>query len=273
MEPTFSLAQLTVLGCTPPEITYIAARAGYDFVSMRLIPLGLPGEPAGLTGNSQMLSNTKAALNETGIRLLDIELARIVADIEPKNYVPAMETAAELGARHVISSAWTTDPMDRNFIVERYGEICDLAKPFGLTVDLEFPTISRLTNLQETVDIVRAAKRSNGGILLDTLYIYFSGVSLDELSALPQDWIHFMHICDTAEGIPSTREEMVHIIREGRLYLGEGCIDFRSIFDRLPAVPYSIELPNAKRVKELGYEEHARRCLETAKQYLKNANG
>lgn len=270
MKNQFSLAHLTVLGCTPPEMTYIAARTGYDFVSLRLIPLGLPEEAEFLPDDKEMIRKTKAALAETGIKLLDIELARILADVDPKTYESAMETAAELGARHVISSAWTTDLDDRGFIVERYGEICDLAKPYGLTVNLEFPTISRLSNLKDTADIVRNADRTNGGILLDTLYIHFAGISLDELSALPREWINFLHICDTGEEIPANREDMVQIIRDGRLYLGEGCIDFRAIFDRLPFVPYSIELPNAKRVKELGYEGHARRCLETAKQYLKN---
>jgi sugar phosphate isomerase/epimerase len=252
MQNQFSLAHLTILGCTPPEITYIAARTGYDFVSLRLIPMGVPGEAACLPQEKQMIRETKAALDETGIKLLDIELARILADIDPKMYVPAMEAAAELGARHVISSAWSTDRSDRDFIVERYGEICDLARPFGLTVDLEFPTFSRLTNLQEAADIVRAANRDNGGILIDTLYIHFSGVGLDQLAALPADWFHFLHINDTVEQIPTTREGMIHIARDERLYVGEGCIDFVAIFDRLPAIPLSIELPNAKRVKEAG---------------------
>lgn len=268
MEKQFSLAHLTVLGCAPSEMIHIAARSGYDFISMRLIPLGLPGERTCLPGDKPMVRKTKAALRETGIQLLDIELARILTDVDPKTYVPAMELAAELGARHLISSAWTTDRMDRDFIVERYAETCDLARPFGLTVDLEFPTISRLTTLHETADIVRAANRPNGGILVDTLYIHFSRVSLDELSALPEDWFHFLHICDTAEKIPSTREEMIHVVRDDRLYVGEGCIDFEAILELLPVIPLSIELPNAKRVRELGYEGHARRCLETAKRYL-----
>jgi sugar phosphate isomerase/epimerase len=270
MQNQFSLAHLTILGCTPPEMTYIAARTGYDFVSLRLIPMGVPGEAACLPQEKQMIRKTKAALDETGIKLLDIELARILADRDPKTYVPAMEAAAELGARHVIASAWTTDRSDRDFIVERYAEICDLARPFGLTVDLEFPTFSRLTNLQEAADIVRAANRDNGGILIDTLYIHFSGVRLDQLAGLPPDWFHFLHISDTVEQIPTTREGMIHIARDERLYVGEGCIDFAAIFGRLPAIPFSIELPNAKRVKELGHEGHARRCLETAKQYLEN---
>jgi len=33
----------------------------------------------------------------------------------------------------------------------------------------------------------------------------------------------------------------------------------------MPVVDYSIELPNQSRVNELGYEEHARRCLQHAK--------
>ena len=41
----YSLAHLTVLGCPPPEMVYVAARAGYDYVSPRLIYMGLPGEP------------------------------------------------------------------------------------------------------------------------------------------------------------------------------------------------------------------------------------
>lgn len=268
MKDKFSLAHLTVLGCAPPEMTYLASRAGYDFVSLRFIPLWTPGEPAYLPEDKFMIRKTKAALAETGVKMLDLELARILADNDPKSYVPAMDVAAELGARHVISSAWTTDRTDRNFLVERFSEICDLAKPFGLTVDLEFPSFSRLTNLQEAADIVRAANRPNGGILIDTLYIHFSRVQLDELDDLPRKWFHLAHICDAPKEIPTTREGLVHVARDARLYLGEGYIDVASILDRMPQIPYSIELPNVAQVRELGYEEHARRCLQKAKQYL-----
>ena len=45
MEFLFSLAQLTVLNTSPVEISSMAAECGYDFVSMRQIYMGLPGEP------------------------------------------------------------------------------------------------------------------------------------------------------------------------------------------------------------------------------------
>jgi sugar phosphate isomerase/epimerase len=181
-----------------------------------------------------------------------------------------MEVAAELGARHVIASAWTRDRSEREFIIEQYAGICDLAAPLGLTVDLEFPSFSSLPSLRDAADIVRAAGRPNGGILIDTLYLYFSGVSLDELEKIPAEWFHFMHICDTDAILPTTLEEMKHVARDDRKYFGEGRIDFKSILERVPFMPFSIELPNLTRAKELGYEEHARRCLETARLCLED---
>jgi len=268
MRYQFSLAHLTLIGASAPELTYIAARAGYDFVSLRLIPMGVPGECACLPQDKEMIRATRAALGATGIELHDLELARILADRDPKTYVPAMEVAAELGAHHLISSAWTSDRTDRDFIVERYAEICDLAAPFGLTVDLEFPTFSRLTNLQEAADIVRTADRPNAGILIDTIYTHFSQLDPGELESLPREWFHFVHIADAPSEIPATREGMIHIARDERLYPGEGCIDMTALLDRLPPVTCSVELPNIKRIQELGYEGHARRCLETARQCL-----
>ena len=129
MKRQFSLAHLTTLGCAPPEMTYIAARAGYDFVSLRPIYMGLPGEPNyDLANNKEMLRQTKRALASTGLKLHDIELARIYDGLDPKKYLPALEVAAELGGRSVLSSIWTPD---RNFAVECYAELCQLAKPLA----------------------------------------------------------------------------------------------------------------------------------------------
>jgi sugar phosphate isomerase/epimerase len=270
MKRQFSLAHLTVLDCPPPEMTYLAARAGYDFVSLRFIPLHTAGEPEYLPTDQVMLRRTKAAMAETGVRMLDVELARILPGVNVKDYLPALEAAAELGARHVISSAWTTERTDRNYLVDRFGELCDMAYPLGLTVDLEFPIISRLVTLAEAADVVRAAARPNGGVMVDMLYMYFPATPLAELAALPRDWFHLVHICDAPKEIPTTREGLMHIMRDARLYVGEGAIDIAAILARIPNVPCSIELPNAERVARLGYEEHARRCLETAKRYLEN---
>ena len=260
----YSLAHLTLIGVTPPELVYIAVRAGYDAVSPRFIPMHVPGEFTQSPVGKSQIQATKTALKTTGLKVLDVELARLTEDVDPRDFVPALELGGELEAQRMIMSAWTKTRDDRNFLIDVYAETCDLARPYGISVDLEFPTFSRLRTLDEALDIVRAADRPNGGILVDTLYLHLSRVDLAELLHIPSELFHFLHVSDCLPGIADTREGMIQLARDARLYPGEGWIDFKGIIERMPPVDYSIELPNKARIKELGYEEHARRCLQHA---------
>jgi len=270
-EPLYSLAHLTLIDCSAPELIYIAARAGYDAVSLRFIPMHVPGEFANRPEDKPLVSATKAALKTTGLKVLDIEIARITEECDPKSFEPALELGGEIGAKRLIMSAWTQTRDDRNFLIDCYADTCDIAAQYGLTVDLEFPSFSRLRTLDEALDIVRAADRPNGGILVDTLYLHLSRVDIGELLHVPSELLHFLHISDCLPGIADTRQGMIQLARDARLYPGEGWIDFTGIIERMPTVDYSIELPNQSRVAELGLEEHARRCLTHAKRTFGDA--
>jgi len=261
----YSLSYLTIPGVTPPEQTYIASRAGYEYVSYRLFHLNVAGEPDIDPTSAEVVRETKRALDETGLKCFDIELMRILRSIEPKAFLPALEAGAELGASQAICSAWTDVRNDRAFIIDRFTEICELARPFGITVNLEFPAFSRLASLDDCVEILEMADCPNQGLLVDTLYMHFNKMPLFALERVPSEWINFMHICD-AEDVYYTRDEMIHIARDARLYPGEGAIDFSAINYLFPKLPLAIELPNEARSAELGHEEHARRCLEAARE-------
>ena len=262
----FSLAYLTVFGCPPPEMTYIAGRAGYDFVSLRPIYMGLAGEPNfDLSANPQLLRQTKAALASTGLRVHDVELARVADGTDPKKYLPELEVGAELGAKHVISSIWTND---RVFAAECFDQLCDIAKPLGLTINLEFVTFASVKTLREAVEVLKASRRTNVGVLVDMLHFSRSRVPLADLDAVPRNWFNFVHLCDAVAEIPTTTEELTRQAREERLYPGEGAIDIGGILKRIPQVVYSIEAPHLARSKEMGFTEHAFRCLQAGKKYL-----
>jgi sugar phosphate isomerase/epimerase len=266
MTRAFSLAHLTMLSLPPPQLIETAARAGYQFVSLRPIPVGAPNEPLYPLGtDAALLARTKAALAATGIGLLDIEVARIIKEAKPRDYLPALAAAAELGGRHVLSSAWCDD---RPYILDFFGELCDLAQPFGLTVDLEFVTWSGVRTLDEAVEVVSAARRPNAGIVIDTLHFDRCHAELEKLSALPREWFHFAQISDAPATYSTEREELIRIGRAERLYLGEGGIDVASILGRLPPVPLSIEIPNVAKLESLGAEQYARLCIETARSFL-----
>jgi sugar phosphate isomerase/epimerase len=266
MSAQFSLAHLTMLGVPPPQLVETAARAGYQFVSLRPIPVGAPNEPVyPLATDRALLASTKAAMGATGVGLLDIEVARIIKEVTPRSYLFALEAAAELGGRPVLSSAWCDD---RPYILEFFCELCDLAQPFGLTVDLEFVTWSGVRTLDEAVEVVREARRPNAGIVVDTLHFDRCHAELEKLSSLPREWFHFAQISDAPASYSTEREDLIRIGRAERLYLGEGGIDVASILGRLPQVPLSIEIPNTAKLSSLGAEQYARLCIETARSFL-----
>ncbi|GAK08331.1 sugar phosphate isomerase/epimerase [Geomicrobium sp. JCM 19038] len=266
MSYTYSLAHLTALDLAPPELTYTAAKAGYDYVSIRPIYMGLPNEPNyDLANKKEMFRATRKALQETEIELLDIELAKISDGTNPSDYEPAFHVAAELGGKHVLSSIWTDDFV---FAKECFAELCDLAKPYGLTVELEFVPIASVSTLQGAVEVLKSANRSNAGLMIDAHHFHRSRDRVEDLDSIPKEWFRYFHLCDAIGQIPEDREEMTRIVREERLYIGEGGTNVGEILKRIPEVPLSLEMPHKARSKELGNEEFVRRCLQSAKAFI-----
>ena len=110
MSRKFSLAYLTIPGTAPVDQIRIAKEAGYDFVSLRTIPMHLPGEPEFLLHkDAKLFEETRQALKEYDMPVMDIELARVRPDLDINEYDPAFEKAAELGATDVLGSIWTRD--------------------------------------------------------------------------------------------------------------------------------------------------------------------
>jgi sugar phosphate isomerase/epimerase len=263
----FSLAHLTVLDCPPPELIRLAAAAGYDCVGLRTMPLGLPGEPRyEVHADSRLARETKAALAATGVKLLDIELAMIVDGLDPRGLLPALQAGADLGARHVLTSIWTPN---RSFAVDAFGSLCDLARPLGLTVNLEFVAWASCSTLASAADIIRAAGRSNAGLMIDTFHFHHAGDLIEDLDSLPREWFHYAHVSDDRGRAADDVEDCKRRGREARLFPGEGDIEIAGILDRMPdSVVCAVELPHLQRLANLGRRGFARTCLQRTRRYL-----
>ncbi|MFI5933754.1 TIM barrel protein [Actinoplanes sp. NPDC051494] len=266
----FSLAHLTALSLSPPELVDAAAEAGYRYVGLRLTRV-TPQEPHyPLATDPALLRATKVHLAATGVEVLDIELARISPTENPDDFQRFLETGAELGARHVITQL--PDP-DHHRRTDRFARLCELARPLGLTVDLEFPSWTETPDLHTAVRVLRGADQPNAGILVDLLHFARSGSSIAELRQLPREWFHFAHVCDAPPGVPATNEELIHTARFERLFPGEGGIDIHGILDALPAgIPYALEIPRATLVAQVGGKEHARLAIAAARAALDHAS-
>ncbi|GAA2853410.1 hypothetical protein Acy02nite_50550 [Actinoplanes cyaneus] len=262
----YSLAHLTALSLSPPELVDAAAEAGYRYVGLRLTRVTTQEPHYPLATDPALLRTTKLRLAATGIEVLDIELARISPGDDPRDFQRFLETGAELGARHVITQL--PDP-DRNRKTERFAQLCEMARPLGLTVDLEFPSWTETPDLPSAVRVLRGADQPNAGILIDLLHFARSGSSVADLRQLPAAWFHFAHVCDAPPGVPDTNEGLIHAARFERLFPGEGGIDVRGILDALPAgIPYALEIPRATLVAQVGGKEHARQAIAATRGHL-----
>jgi sugar phosphate isomerase/epimerase len=115
-------------------------------------------------------------------------------------------------------------------------------------------------------------KRSNAGILIDMLHFYRSHSSKEALRKLPRDWFQFAHVCDGRAANPVSMDEILHEARSDRMFPGDGAFGVKDILSCLPQdITYTLEIPGDDLAIELGFEEYARRALQTARKNLDNA--
>lgn len=263
MHASYSIAQLTALNFSPPEMIDLAARTGYDQAGVRLLPV-VPGAVAySLMDDKPMLRETLARMNDTGVKVFDLEILRLDVQFDVQRYLPFFEVGAQLGAKAVLVAG---DDPEQGRLIEHYAQLCDAMQPFGLSADLEFMPWTAVNDLASALHIVEQADRANAGILVDALHFDRSDSRFEDLQRIPAKWLHYAQICDGPALRPDTHEGLIHAARCERLLPGEGAIDLARIWRNLPAeVPLSIEIPHDRRVAQVGVETWARQALAATK--------
>ncbi|MDZ4232190.1 MAG: TIM barrel protein [Dietzia sp.] len=236
-----SLAPLTVLELSPPELVGCAAEAGYDGVGLRLIR-ATDEEPLLPTiGRTPMIRETRRRLDETGLFVLDIEVLRLRPDtVVCDDFGAFLETGAYLGATQVLVTG--NDP-DHSRLVDNLAELSEFAADFGLVPNLEPMPWTDVRDLGDAASIVGRCAGREVGILVDAIHYDRASATTADLQALPADWIRYVQICDGLFPRPTSIDELRFQGRNARLFPGEGCIDIVAMLQALPRVPVSIEAP------------------------------
>lgn len=269
MQHDYSLAHLTAITLPPKQLIDVAARTGYRYVGLRLSRVTAQEPLYPLITDRALMQATKAHLAATGVAVWDVELARMDPGNDARSYLPLLEAAAELGARHVI--AQLPDP-DRARATERFATLCDLASPLGLFISLEFPWWTETGNLETAATVLKAVQRSNAGMLVDMLHFGRSRSSLAALKKLPREWFRFAHVCDAPTPTPTTTEGVLHEARSARLFPGQGGLRVREILDCMPKdIVYALEIPGDALAARIGFEEYARRAIQASRKHLDEA--
>jgi sugar phosphate isomerase/epimerase len=239
-----SLAHLTVLDTTPPELVTVAAAAGFRTVGIRLTAtpsVGVP--PYDMLREGPLLRETLSRMADLGVSVFDTEFLRFEPDLPlgvPEGF---LEVSARLGAKHVL--VMSAEP-EESRTVDRVGDLCDRASAHGLHVDLEFAVYTGVRTLDHAARVVAQVGRPNLSVLIDALHFSRSGGLPADVSKVDPTLLRYAQICDAVAERPAPDDTpaLIREARTGRLLPGEGALPLADLVAALPPTALiAIEAP------------------------------
>jgi sugar phosphate isomerase/epimerase len=260
-----SLGYLT-LDSGPIETITAAAAAGFRSVGIRITGRRITDPFSNVIGNKQVIREIRQRLDDSGIALSNVSAYHFFPDVTLDHMKRVMDVVAELGARIVVANNY--DPDEQAFI-DKVGSYCELARPHGIRIAIEFMRYSAVKNMQDTTRIIRAVGSANLGMLIDALHLDRSGGTPADILKLNPELVIFAQICDAKKlvGTPSDAE-LRHEARTGRLFPGDGSLPLRDFLDALPMgteIEYEVPRPD---LGGLTLEERAKVAFSVFEHFL-----
>lgn len=252
------LAALTVLELPHHEQVSVAAKADYDCIGLRLVPV------AGQAHNHPFdVDAVERRLADTGMRVYDMEVFRLEAHTRVADFEPALAISQRLGASEILVHGADAD-LSR--LANTFGELCDLAARHRLAANLEPMPWVDVSNIGSAQRVIEGAARANGALLVDAIHFFRGGDRPEDLARVPRERLRYVQFCDARPEVPSDMQEMIRQARGDRLFPGEGGLDLAGLLRALPAgLPMTVEIPYAKPMPAL---ERAKRALAATKAML-----
>lgn len=253
-----SLDHLTLIELTPPQLVAAAAEAGYTHVGMRLNPAAPPEEKQHpMLGDSPMRRETQARMRDTGVALFDFAVLRLKRDTDVAAFEPVLETGATLGARRAVVNG---DEHELAPLAERFAELCELGRRFGIAMNLEFTPWTGVPTLARALEVIATSGHPDARLMVDTIHVDRSGATPADLARIPARLVDYVQVCDASGPRPTDFPTMIYQARNERGFPGEGNLDLVAMLAALPPdVPLSLEAPVRSLAATLTPVERARR--------------
>jgi sugar phosphate isomerase/epimerase len=254
-----SLAAGAVLDTRGVETVRTASDAGYPAV-------GLWIETA--EWDAPRLRETKAAIDDAGLVVLDVEVVRIKPGVSLDDAKRVIDIGVALGARHLLTIS--LDP-DQGATAAVLAELNDHASPGGLRVVLEFMVFTAVRTLGDAVAIAERSGHPGAGVLVDTLHLIRSGGSMADIAAVDPHLFPYAQLCDApavgpapvTEGDPFVVEAL-----DGRSSPGDGGLDLHAFVAGFPAdTPMSLE------IRSRALRDNFPNPLDRARHIINRTNG
>jgi sugar phosphate isomerase/epimerase len=247
-ERILSLAALTVLELSPPEMIEVAARTGYSHVGLRVVPATPEERHFPLVADAGLRRQTLQHLHDTGIGVLDVEILRLKPDTRIADFEAALAVGAELGASELLVAGNDADELR---LTDNFAALCDLASQYGLHTHLEFMPWTDVRDLIQAHHIVKKADRPGGGIVIDAFHFDRSASRLEDLAQVAPALLRYAQLCDVSGPCPDDMAEILRQARNERRFPGDGDGDLLGLLRALPAgIALSVEAPSQQLLEQ-----------------------
>ena len=261
-----SLGALTVLELAPDDMVSCAAEAGYPCVGLRLLPATNAEPTWPVVGDTPLVREIERRLADTGVRMLDVEIFRLLPETDVRAFLPALETGARLGATQALVAGNDPEPQR---LAERFAALCDLGAPLGIAMNVEPMPWTEVKNIAQGVRLLEDADRHNAGLLIDPIHFDRAGDVPASIATIPRGRLRYMQICDAPAERPRDTETLIYHARNERLMPGDGALDLPGILRALPDdIPIALEIPMRTLAKTVGAVERAKRMRQKTEALL-----
>jgi sugar phosphate isomerase/epimerase len=260
-----SLHHLTALDTSPAELIAIAGTLGCDHVCLftHVPEQARHVYPMVTAADSRAVA---AALAAAGVRLHNLEVFPLTADVQLADFRDGLAVGASLGADRATAHVHVEDGAQA---IDLFGRFCDLAAGYGLKVGLEFNGFSAAKTPARALEIEQAAGRANGDIALDFLHAVRSGADPAELAAIASH-VGYAQICDGPADMPAEGRWREAI--GDRMLPGDGDFPIAAMLAPLRRdVVIEVEVPQ-KTEQKAGVPplDRARRAIDAARCYIQD---
>jgi sugar phosphate isomerase/epimerase len=213
------------------------------------------------------LQEMKLILDDNGIEHLELEFltdwfltgARKAESDSRKRRL--LEASAALHAKHVKVGDFynTACPMPR--IVEAFAALCKDAEDYDATIGFEFMASAMIDSLKDALTLVETAGAKNGGLVLDIVHVVNLGITCEEISRIPLQYLVNVELNDGA--LPGSPR---YDPSRARRFCGEGDFDIKGFIRCVTEMgytgPWAVEVFSQELV-DLSLEELNARAFQT----------
>lgn len=198
-----------------------------------------------LSAGSSLLRDTKSALADNGMQVLDVEVVKLHPGSSRGDWMPVLEAGAELDASFLLVTVLDDDYARATDI---FADLAELSGRYGLRTCLEPMVFSSVRDMTAAAKFVADARDSDAGLLLDALHWTRAGSDLAELGAIADDLLPYCQLCDAPSAQPAVdHNAAITEARTDRMAPGAGALPLVDILRALPPnAAISVESPSLR---------------------------